>query len=226
MLEQGESEQASFTLEAPSGEVVGFLDSRIIYQIDTLENGLAYLTKGIEQYPDRLDMRFGKTYAYQETKNWENFTQTLLEAIEYSSTNNNQWLWMNNEAVEDTKDFFLGNLQNYILNIYHTNDDALLPYMRRISLKVLEYYPEHIESLSNVAITYLLTAQYKKALAYLLQAEQFAPEDTIVIANIAHTYRVLDNTFKSIEYYQKLAKLGNEQTAAFAYQQLEGLQKD
>ena len=48
--------------------------------------------------------------------------------------------------------------------------------MRKIANKVLEIYPNHIESLSNLSITYLLTGEYDKGIEPLLQAEKINPK--------------------------------------------------
>lgn len=45
--------------------------------------------------------------------------------------------------------------------------------------------PNHVESLNNVALTYLVAGNYDKALFYLLRDETLAPKDVIVLNNIA-----------------------------------------
>jgi len=83
-----------------------------------------------------------------------------MKTIDYSVINDNQWTWANNENQENGKDFFLSSLQDYQVQLYNTGNDDLLLNMREIANEVLKFYPNHIESLSNLSITYLLTGEY------------------------------------------------------------------
>ena len=97
--------------------------------------------------------------------------------------------------------------------------------MRKIATTILDYYPEHIESLSNLSITYLLLGEFDKGIEPLLKAEKINPEDYIVLSNIAHGYKLKGEKDKAIEYYEKTIKFGNEQAKEFAKQQIEELKK-
>ncbi len=78
--------------------------------------------------------------------------------------------------------------------------------MREIANKVLEFYPNHIESLSNLSITYLLTGEFDKGIESLLKAEKINPKDYIVLGNIAQGYKMKGNKKKAVEYYKKAVK--------------------
>jgi tetratricopeptide (TPR) repeat protein len=132
---------------------------------------------------------------------------------------------MNNEKKETGKDFFLSSLQDYQLQLYNTGNDDLLVNMRKIANEILKYYPNHIESLSNLAITYLLTQQYDNAIKPLLKAEKINPKDYIVLSNLAHAYKLKGDKEKTIEYYEKTIEYGDEQAKQYAKQQLKELKK-
>ncbi len=182
----------------------------------TFEAGIAVIDQGIELYPDRLDMRFGKVYALGQIEAWDRFTDEIVRAVRYSVVNGNRWTWTDNQPLKDGESFFLSNLQDYQLNLYNTEADSLLPGMRTIASEVLALYPDHVESLSNLALTYLLTDDYAGAIAPLLRAEQIAPEDCVVLGNLAYAYRMSGQKGKAIEYYQKVARHGDEREAEIA----------
>mgnify|MGYP003380295723 CR=1 FL=1 len=69
---------------------------------------------------------------------------------------------------------------------YNTENDDLLDNMKRIAETVLKYYPDHIESLSNLSIVFMLQKQYDKALEPLLKAEKLNPKDYIVSVSYTH----------------------------------------
>lgn len=199
----------------------GFLGEKTIYANSYFNQGITKINKGIELYPDRLDMRFGKIYAYGQKEEWDDFTSEIIVAIQYSVKNRNQWTWTLNEKKADGEKFFLESLQNYQVQLYETGIDSLLLCMQAIAQEVLKYYPEHIESLSNLAISYLLNKNYKEAIEFLLKAEKINPTDYIVLSNIAYAYKLNGDTQKSIEYYNKVIKYGDEASVEMAKQQIQ-----
>lgn len=224
------TEMLSLTTEEPDGEklvlmdstekVAGFLGSEIFYDDSLLKRSMKAIDRGIGLYPDRLDMRFGKIYALGQAQLWNEFTSEIVSTIEYSGKNMNKWTWTNDQPQPDGKEFMLGSIQDYQLQLYNTEDDGLLPNMRSIAEAVLKLYPDHIESLSNLSITYMLQNKYDKAIGYLLKAEKLAPSDQVIIANLAHAYNLKKDRKKAIAYYTKLKKVGDAPSQQFAEEQL------
>ena len=228
-------EVVTLTTEEPEGEslvfkdslnqIAGYIGSQINYDLIEFQKGIDKINQGIDLYPNRLDMRFGKIYVFGKIKDWEKFTNEIIKTVKYSATNNNDWTWTNNEKQENGKDFFLTSIQDYQIQLYNTGDDNLLVNMREIANEILKYYPDHIESLSNLSITYLLTGEYDKGIESLLKAEKLNPEDYIVLSNIAQGYKLKGDKKKAIEYYEKTMKYGDEQAKAAAKQQIKELKK-
>lgn len=215
----------SLQLQDSTGQVAGFLGSEIDYNPEILQKGFDKIDQGIKMYPNRLDMRFGKIYALGQVEDWENFTDEIIKTIQYSNKNNNNWTWTNNKKKEDGKEFFLASIQDYQLNLYETENDDLLKNMRTIAQEILKIYPDHIESLSNISITYILTGEYDKGIEALLKAEKIDPKDGVVLSNIAHGYKLKGDIENSKKYYEKMLKLDDQRAVEFAKQQIEALKK-
>ena len=224
-LTANEPKGENFAFEDSLGNTAGYIGSEITYDKELLQQGFNKIDEGIALYPNRLDMRFGKIYAVGQIEDWQKFTDEIVKAIQYSKVNNNQWTWTNNEKRLDGKDFFLSSLQTYQLNLYNTEDDDLLPYMQTIAIEILKIYPKHIESLSNLAITYFLIEQYDKGIEALLKAEKINSKDCIVLNNIAYGYKMQGNKQNAIKYYEKITKYGDEKYVQYAKQQIETLKK-
>jgi len=225
----------TLTTEQPEGQMLvlkdstnktaGYIGSQIDFAQQDLKKGIDWINKGIEQYPNRLDMRFGKTYVLGQIKDWDNFTKEIIAAIRYSKINNNNWTWTKNEKKNGGKEFFLSSLQDYQVQLYNTGDDKLLINMGDIANEILKLYPNHVESLSNLSIGYMISKDYVKALEVLLKAEKISPKDYIVLSNIAHCYKEKGEKTKSIEYYEKTITYGDEQAKEYAKKQIEELKK-
>lgn len=224
-LSDNEPNGERFEVRDSTNQVVGFLGSQIYYDSIEVKKGINRINSGIEKFPDRLDMRFGKIYVLGQIKDWEEFTNEIINTVKYSEINQNKWTWTNNQEPEDGKDFFLSSIQDYQLQLYNTGNDSLLLNMRKIAKTILDYYPNHIESLSNLSVTYLLLGEFDKGIEPLLKAEKINPEDYIVLSNIAHGYKLKGEKDKAIEYYEKTIEFGNEQAIEFAKQQIEELKK-
>lgn len=218
-------EGESFSLKDSTGKTAGYLGGQTYYNPEIINKGFEKIDAGIQLYPDRLDMRFGKIYILGVIKNWDQFTDEIITTITYSSTNDNNWTWTNNERRDDGEHFFLSSLQDYQLKLYNTGDDSLLINMRKIAKEILKYYPDHIESLSNISITYLLLDEYDKGIEALLKAEKIDPTDAIVLSNIAQGYKLKGDAEMAIRYYEKVIEHGDEDISSFAQQQIEELKK-
>jgi tetratricopeptide (TPR) repeat protein len=215
----------SMQLQDSTGQIAGFLGSNMNYNPEVLQKAFDKINQGITLYPNRLDMRFGKIYVLGHVEDWENFTHEIVKTIHYSKENNNKWTWTYNEQSEDGKDFFLRSLQDYQLTLYETENDDLLENMRTIANEILKIYPDHIESLANISITYLLTGEYDKGIEALLVAEKIDPKDGVVLSNIAHGYKLKGDIDSSKIYYEKMLKLDDPDAVEFAKHQIKSLKR-
>lgn len=218
--------EEGFQLQDSTGQVAGFLGSKVVYDLEVLQKGFDKIDQGIKKHPNRLDMRFGKIYTLGQVEDWESFTDEIVKTIRYSKENNNEWTWTNNEKPENGKEFFLRAIQDYQLDLYETGEEDLLVKMRRISKEIIKIYPEHIESLSNLSITYLLIGEYDKGIQFLLEAEKIAPNDGVVLNNIAQAYIYKQDIPSTIKYYEKMLQFDDPEIVDFAKQQIEALKEE
>lgn len=207
-------------------EPVAYMYDDTYYNPDLLSKGFNWINRGIEKHPNRLDMRFGKIYMFSQIEDYGNFTKEIIKTIDYSAINNNKWTWADSKPVDDPKDFMLSSIQSYQIQLYNTNNDDLLENMKEIAEAVLKHYPEHVESLSNLAIVLMLQDKFDKALEILLKAQKLNPKDYIILNNIAHAYKVKGDVKNAIKYYELTIKHGDDEAKKFAREQIEDLQKN
>jgi Flp pilus assembly protein TadD len=89
--------------------------------------------------------------------------------------------------------------QDYVMQLYEAGD-AQVNNMRAIAETVLKYYPDHVENLSNLGITYIINKDYARALEPLLKAGKVAPTDGIILNNIAYCYDLKNDKVNAIKY--------------------------
>jgi len=224
-LDKSVPKKEGFGIKDDKGNVVAYLSSKDSYDTNLLQKTFKYFDEGISKFPDRLDIRFGKVYILGQIEDYENFSKEIVKTIQYSTKNKNNWLWSENEKLEGGEKEFLLSIQDYNNQIYDTNDDSLLKYMKQINEEVLKYYPNHVESLSNLSIVSLISKNYDEALSYLLKAEKLAPEDYIVLNNIAYAYKLKNDKTNAIKYYNLVKKFGTEEAKTQAENELKKLQQ-
>lgn len=224
-LDQDLPKTEGFELKDDNGKTVAYLSSKNYYDKELLQKTFKYFDEGISKFPNRLDIRFGKIYILGQLEDFENFSNEIVKTIQYSSQNNNQWLWSEDANYDGGEKRFLLSIQDYNNQIYETNDDSLLKYMKVINEEVLKYYPNHVESLSNLAIVSMISKNYDEALSYLLKAEKLAPEDFIVLNNLAYSYKMKNDKTNAIKYYQLVKKFGDDRAKSQAENELKKLQQ-
>ena len=224
-IQKKQKEETDFQISDSTGKTVGYLGSTVRYNPVYLSKGFSYIDKAIQLYPDRLDLRFGKIYMLGECENYDEFTTQIVAAIEHGVKIKSRWHWLDDSVLQDGKTYFLTAIQDYIGTLYNAGDGHFTS-IRSIAETVLKYYPDNVENLSNIAITYLVNSEYDKALVYLTKAEKIAPNDPIVLNNIAEAYKRKKDNVNATIYYNKVIKVGNEEEIKDAKEKLEDLKKN
>lgn len=216
------SKESKVKVTDSSKKVTGTLAG--IQKRDTyFKKGMEYIDQGIAMYPNRLDMRFGKIYVLGLKEKYHEFTDEIVKTIEYSGNNNNVWVRTDNNPEKDTKKFMLNSVQGYVAQLYQTKDEVVLDDMKRIAETVIKYYPDHVESLSDLSIVYFIRKEYDKGIEQLLKALKITPDDYIVLNNIAQAYKAKGDKENAIKYYELLMKYGDDQAKISARQEINGL---
>lgn len=145
---------------------------------------LKMLSDATKRFPDRLDIRIGKTFLCNSLNQIPCMERGILNIIERSHKNNAQWLWKDGETKD--KAFMLNEIQNYQKRFYELGYDNEA---KRVAEAVLKYYPDHYESLNTLGTLYALQKQNEKALEYFQRAQALAPHDTLIKDNIQELER-------------------------------------
>lgn len=170
-------------------------------------SAIKYINIGIKLHPNRLDMRFGKIYAFIKARKYDNATNEIIKTIQQSNKNNNEWFWNNGEKLEKSPDFMLNIIQEYIIEILNSPHKKAETYVKKISEIILKYYPKNVVSIVNLG---LITKTNNDALVLYKRALEIAPNDPIILANIGYIYEKQNNKNLALNYYKLAEEFGDE----------------
>lgn len=225
-LERNQKGSESLALTDSTGKEAGFINSNIGFNPNYLKKAFYYVDKGIEKFPNRLDIRFGKCFVLGQLEDYKKFTSEIIKTVEHSNIIKCNWVWTENVKLEDSENFMLGSIQSYLKQLYDTENDALLDNMKQIGDLTIKYYPNCVEVLSTTSVAYMLTKNYDKAIEYLKQAEKVNPKDFIVLANIAEGYKRKGDKENAIKYCELVIKYGDEQAKQQARETIKKLKSE
>jgi tetratricopeptide (TPR) repeat protein len=215
----------SMEIQDSTGENTYYLNSRIHYDVAQMSKGIDYLSRGLDLYPSRLDMRFGRIYVLGMLQDYEQFSIQIIELLEYGNTIDFKWKWSNHQDLENPEEMMLSSIQDYNEEIWNTMNDSLLTYMSNISVKVLEYFPDNVVNLSNAAVVKLVQKDYKNALPYLKKANSINPSDYVVHSNLAACYKEMGDLANAKVHYNKMIEFGDDRAQQYAREQIESLKE-
>lgn len=213
-----------FVLKDKNNKTAGYLGTTSSFNDYYLDKALKVIDSAITLFPNRLDMRFGKVYLLGRTSSYDKFAQEIVNAVDYGQSISNKWLWRDGKPLDDPDKFILSTVQSYMNQLFKAGDTQTNN-MRLISQAVLKYYPDSVETLSDLAVAYMIDKQYDKALPLLLKAEKIAPQDYIVLNNIGYCYELQKDKVNAIKYYELVKKYGSDNAKQDASKKIDNLNK-
>lgn len=205
-----------------SQQSAGFLHSEIVYDDSVFNLSQHYLNEGIAKHPKRLDMYFGKIYTLGQKGDYKEQTLQIIKVIQKDAAINHDWLWADNEKVEEPIEFFKGGIQDYVYELFHQDEPEAVA---EISQEMLKFFPTDVRNLSNVGVYHLSKDEFDEALPYFLKAHKLAPKDVVLLSNLGYTYEQKKEYKEAIKYFEKLKTVGNKDEQAYAKSKIELLKR-
>lgn len=211
--------QATDSTQGPAGYLYGGEQ----FEPGLMAKGFACIDAGIAKFPQRLDMRFGRIHMLGRVGDHEKFTDDVVGAIRYGASIDYRWTWGMDEPVENAEGFMYDAVQGYVHELFSVGDNALLPLMARVAEEMLIHKPDDVPNLTTLGAVHIMTGELDKGIARLERAEKLAPNDEIVIANLAQAYERKEKPKEAIRCYERLIEVGDEDAAAYARSRIQAL---
>jgi tetratricopeptide (TPR) repeat protein len=208
---EGKDGNQTFTVyHHETGEAVDSFNGSLQYDKDDFIKAVEYLDKGLSFAPNRLDMRFGKISTLNKIEHYKEAGNELYTVLKISKEIDNNWLWVNNEKMENGESFFFSNIGDYYQLWFDAETEESLAQVKQCIEKQIELYSGDIFSYDILGIYYYIKGQFQETLKYFLQAEMIDPNDCITLMKVGQIYLEVGNKQKAQEYFTKILKIGNE----------------
>jgi tetratricopeptide (TPR) repeat protein len=196
------------------------------YDIDSLEKGLQILRRGLDLYPDRLDMRFGIVYATASAGLYSEMTDALIGILERRRVNESKWLWSFSQPLDQDPDsFVLENVQSRVFGLWQIGSASTDSLLALIAEALIQTYPTSVYGYTTLGNSYTVKGDYGKALGLLSKAHELDSGDGIVINDLADLYRRMGDTANAIKYFTLLDQIGTVEEKEIAKKSLKELRQ-
>lgn len=185
---------------------------------------LSHLHSAIEVDPRRLDPHLALAYSWREKGDVASHLDVVLKLIDLNHKIKSKWLWVKGEPVKDAEEFFKATIQAYnheLFNMPEPQIDAI----EAISEKMIRYYPEDAENYSNLGACKMSRGMPAEAMSYYAEAYEKAPDDMVVVGNMAIAYKELGQNEEAIRFYEIMQQKGNYKQMEYAKSQIAELKK-
>lgn len=179
-----------------------------------LDSGFAVIDAAIERYPNRLDLRFGKIYFLGQITQWDSFVAEILHTIDHSNRIAHKWTF--NNLTDEGEALMVEGIQDYQSDMYATiadkhhlsaADSLMVVRIRRVAQRTIQVFPDNVDAMNMLAVSYILVEDYEKSIKYLLRAENIAPTHPAILRNLIESYTRLNKKKEAATYQARLDAL-------------------
>ena len=207
-----------------STKIEGYMFSRIETDSLKISQTASILSEGIAEYPDRIDLRMGKVRILLDSGHIQEAMDEISSALRYSKVNGNKWLTTLDAPVKtDGVSYLQECVQDFLFEIMDA--DALSEAENMIDTAV-SCYPRDAVFLSDKATLLYFSGDLQKALKTYQKASKFAPEDMLILNNIAQIHSELGHVNEALKCYRTIAESSDEEYAPIAEQAIKELSAD
>lgn len=183
------------------------------YTQEYIDKASDILEKSIKKNPDRLDIWFGLTHIYLQSKAFNKGEDVLTRCFSRYKENDGDWLWSFNKPWFDTKEErdreFSLSLHNYLETLYSEKTKETYDIAQRISNQILELFPNSPIVYNYLAVDYMLNGNEEKGGEYLLKAHKLDPNDLVIVDNLAYYY-LRNNNEEGFNYAVSILENSND----------------
>jgi tetratricopeptide (TPR) repeat protein len=172
------------------------------------------LERALRLAPDRLDIMLGRALILNDAHDWQPLREQMEVALKRASHDPQNLLWLENKPTpRPATDEVLDSLHSKIVDAFDEKSAQGDRRAKELATLGLKYFPNAVKILSDLATAHAFANDWRTATQYYERAAALAPEDSIVLGNLARSYVKLGNGQKAELAAKRVISLDNDSRA-------------
>lgn len=192
------------------------------------KKAVALTAEGFRRFPQRLDIGLGLAQVQFKTGDAKASVATLREILKISSAPDAKLKWTaNDDLPEPAATFVPESIQGYTAPLFRQETPEADALCKELLDATVAAFPDHPFAYNLLAALADAKGDKDESYRLLKVASEKAPEDTLILLNLAEAHRARGKKEEAAAAYRKLIALKpDEETEAAAKDGLEALKND
>ena len=182
-------EQVMTLEDTVNGGAAGYLyNGYTIVDRAQVDSAFMWLNKGIQSFPNRLDLYLGLATAHLYCLEVDKMLNVVEMAMKQEVKNKGKWLWTADEKVDKDEDILFSRIQEDFSRFLEAEelDDA-----EKLARMAMKYFPKRAEYVNDLGAVYVYRNDLQKGLKYYKKALRLDPKDELIKDNIEYLEKAL-----------------------------------
>lgn len=193
------------------------------FKDEDVKTGISYLDKALKNYPERLDIHFGKCSSLLRAGKYEEACKAIIDVLDTSKKVKNKWTWTYNEPIdEDGEVALFSGINDYFATLFNyfgvTKD-----YVKDVVTKIEKTYPNNIIGMNQCARYYSEIGDNNKAIKLLKKAYSKDKTDYVILGNLGYMYELTENYKEARKCYNEMLKMSDPRVQQYAQEALDAI---
>ncbi len=169
--------------------------------------GEEMLAMAAAKFPHRLDIHVGRMSVCERIGDSAALERAITEMLAAVAAHGEKLRWVDDAPIKDPlEEKVVGELNGRIGRLYGKETPETDEAGHRIAVAALKLYPKNVKLLNFAAVYHAYKEQWKEARELFLRASEIAPDDLIVLSNIAMASLRLGDTQDAKQRFEAIVK--------------------
>ncbi|MCW1887761.1 hypothetical protein OKA04_23690 [Luteolibacter flavescens] len=214
--------------DTDTNEEVGSITTNGELDPSLRKKALALTTEGFRRFPQRLDIGFGLAQVQFRMDDAKSSVATLREILKISSAPDAKLKWTANADLPSPASTFVPeSIQGYTAPLFQAETEEADALCKELLDATVAAFPEHPFAYNLLAALADAKGDKDESYRLLKVAAEKAPEDPLILMNLAEAHRARGKKTEATAAYKKLIELkADEESVAAAKEGLKALEED
>lgn len=195
-------------VDPKTGREVGSITTASAQNPELANKALLLTSEGFRRFPERLDLGFGLAWVQFQSGKKDDAMGTILSILRIAKEKPNALKWTANAPLPKPAAIFIPeSIHGYTTSLFRektAHDDSLC---HQLCMATIDVFPDHPYAYNMLAALADAANNKAEALRFLRLAHEKAPNDALILFNLAEFYRAEKRNEQAVASYQKILTL-------------------